>query len=178
MSSCTRLVTLEDASALAGLITANRAFLEPWSPRRDEEYFTVDGQRDNIQGALEAHSQGKILPHLILDDSHRVVGAITLNGIVRGPLESCSLGYWVGEAYNGRGLATRAVGEILTIAFDQLGLHRVQAETLLHNFASQKVLERHGFVRYGMAPKYLHIGGAWQDHIMFQKVNDEHRFED
>ena len=49
------------------------------------------------------------------------------------------------------------------VAFGELGLHRLQAETLLDNVASQKVLERNGFVRIGMAPTYLKIAGRWQD---------------
>ena len=57
------------------------------------------------------------------------------------------------------------------MAFGELGLHRIQAETLLHNIRSQRVLERGGFVRIGMAPAYLNIAGTWQDHILYQVVN-------
>lgn len=53
---------------------------------------------------------------------------------------------------------------------DVLGLHRLQAETLVHNIASQRVLEKNGFSRYGMAPEYLKIDGAWQDHLMYQRI--------
>lgn len=61
--------------------------------------------------------------------------------------------------------------ELLDVAFRDLGLHRVQAETLLHNVASQRVLARNGFVRYGTAPQYLRIAGRWQDHAMFQALD-------
>lgn len=64
-----------------------------------------------------------------------------------------------------------AVREIVRVAFEELGLHRVRAETLLHNVRSQRVLERNGFVRFGMAPRYLNIAGRWQDHAMYQVVN-------
>jgi ribosomal-protein-alanine N-acetyltransferase len=57
------------------------------------------------------------------------------------------------------------------IAFTRLGLHRVQAETLLDNIGSQRVLERNGFERIGMAPAYLRIAGRWQDMILFQVLN-------
>jgi ribosomal-protein-alanine N-acetyltransferase len=36
--------------------------------------------------------------------------------------------------------------------------------------ASQRVLERNGFVRYGLAPAYLEIAGRWQDHVMYQAL--------
>ena len=73
---------------------------------------------------------------------------------------------------NGRGLATVAVAELVAIAFDELGLQRIAAGTLLHNARSQSVLERNGFARYGMAPAMVHIAGQWQDHVMFQRLND------
>ena len=54
-----------------------------------------------------------------------------------------------------------------------LGLHRVQAETVLANVASQRVLDRAGFERYGLAPGHLRIAGRWQDHLMFQRLNED-----
>lgn len=167
----TRLITLDDVPELTDLIIAGREFLAPWEPVRPEEYFTVDGQIIVTERLLGLHEQGTSLPHVILDDSGRIVGRITLNEIVQGPFQSCSLGYWVGASENGRGLATAAVREFLCVAFDELGLHRVQAGTLVHNVRSQRVLEKNGFVRYGMAPTYLLIAGEWQDHILFQLIN-------
>lgn len=171
--NATRLVTLDDVRVLAGLVRVNRGFLAPWEPIRGDDYFTADGQHAAIAAALALHEQGSALPHVILDDCGRVVGRITLNGIVRGPFQSCSMGYWVGAADNGRGLATGAVRDIMRVAFDELGLHRIQAETLLHNVGSQRVLERNGFVRIGMAPTYLKIAGKWQDMAMYQVVRPD-----
>lgn len=166
----TRLVASEDAPALAEMLRVNREFLAPWEPLRSEDYFTADGQHAVIRNDLHQYEQGSKLPHVILDDSGQVLGRITLNGIVRGPFQSCSMGYWVSAGHNGRGFATRAVREMVRIAFEELGLHRVQAETLLHNTRSQRVLRRNGFVQFGMAPEYLHIAGRWQDHAMYQVV--------
>jgi len=174
----TRLVTLDDAPILAELARANRDFMAPWEPVRSDDYFTVDGQRNVIGKVLELHHNGSALPHVILANSTRansgrVVGRITLNGIVRGAFQSCSVGYWVSAADNGRGMASAAVREILDVAFKQLDLHRVQAEILPHNIASQRVLERNGFVRFGLAPAYLNIAGRWQDHIMYQVLKPQ-----
>ncbi len=168
--SATRLVTLDDVRAMAHLLRVNRDFLAPWQPIQNDAYFTDDGQRAVIHDALVRHEQGSVLPHVILDESGRVVGRITLSGIVRGAFQSCSLGYWVSAADNGRGLATAAVHDIIGMAFEDLRLHRIQAETLPHNVRSQRVLERNGFVRFGVAPAYLNIAGKWQDHVLYQVV--------
>jgi [ribosomal protein S5]-alanine N-acetyltransferase len=168
--SATRLVTLGDVPVLAELLRVNRDFLAPWEPVRSDGYFTVAGQRAVIQDMLAQYQQGYVLPHVILDESGRVAGRITLSGIVRGPFQSCSVGYWVSAADNGRGLATAAVRDIMGVAFGALALHRIQAETLPHNVRSQRVLERNGFARIGMAPAYLNIAGRWQDHVLYQAV--------
>ncbi len=80
------------------------------------------------------------------------------------------VGYWVDGDYAGRGLAFAAVHAIVDMARDELGLHRIEASTLLHNVASQRVLLKAGFQHIGMAPRYLQISGKWQDHNLYQVV--------
>jgi ribosomal-protein-alanine N-acetyltransferase len=164
----TRLVADGDAAALAELSSASREFLAPWEPVRDEAYYTIDGQREVVAKLLSQHAEGTHLPHVILDADGAVAGRITLNGIVRGPFLSCSVGYWVDQRRTGRGLATQALAEIMRVAFDELGLHRIQGETLVDNVGSQRVLEHCGFERIGFAPAYLKIAGRWQDCILHQ----------
>jgi ribosomal-protein-alanine N-acetyltransferase len=169
----TRLIEVDDAAELSEALNANRSFLAPWEPEYPPDFLTPDGQRIMIAAALRAHDAGEMVPHVVTLDG-QIIGRITLSNIVRSALQSGSLGYWIAEAHNGRGHATAAVGRMCAVAFDELGLHRVEAGTLLHNGGSQRVLERNGFSRYGLAPRYLRIGGEWQDHVLFQRL---HPFE-
>jgi ribosomal-protein-alanine N-acetyltransferase len=169
----TRLLEPDDAPALAELLRASRDFLAPWEPVRRDDYFTVDGQRAVVRDALARYGQGTMLPHVILNGSGAVTGRVNVNDMVRGAFQSGNLGYWVSAADNGRGLATAAVRHIIDVSFGELGLHRLQAGTLLHNVGSQRVLERNGFVRFGMAPAYIRIAGQWQDHFLYQLVRSE-----
>lgn len=162
-------MTLDDVPALTQQLKLNRDFLAPFEPVRDDEYYTEAGQMVVVQGALRHHDEGITAPYVILDQGH-LVGRITLSEIVRGPLQSCSLGYWVAESENGRGLASTAVRDVLRLAFEDFGLHRVQAGTLPHNLRSQRVLERNGFVRIGVAPQMLRIAGRWQDQVLYQVI--------
>ena len=167
-----RLVRPSDSAALAELQIRNRSYLAPWEPVRPEAHFSVAGQSADVEAALARHERQEAVPFVILDDDGTVVGRLTLSGIVRGALQSCAVGYWVAEPRTGKGIATEAVSAALDHAFRDLGLHRVQAETLVSNAASQRVLERNGFTRYGLAPRYLRIAGKWQDHVMFQRLAD------
>ena len=58
-------------------------------------------------------------------------------------------------------------------AFGRLGLHRLEAGTLVDNVASQRVLEKNGFELIGLARNYLHIAGAWRDHLLFQRTAED-----
>jgi ribosomal-protein-alanine N-acetyltransferase len=60
------------------------------------------------------------------------------------------------------------VREIVTAAFERLGLHRIEASTQLPNVGSQRVLERCGFTRIGVAPRYLKVDGDWKDVALYQ----------
>lgn len=104
--------------------------------------------------------------------SARIVGRVNLSDIVRGVFLNANLGYWVDGELQGRGLATAAVGAALHHA-REAGLHRVQAGTLVHNLGSQAVLERNGFERFGLAPRYLRIAGEWRDHVLFQRLLED-----
>jgi ribosomal-protein-alanine N-acetyltransferase len=48
----------------------------------------------------------------------------------------------------------------------------VQAETLLDNARSQRVLAKNGFTGIGMAPGMIRIAGRWRDHLLFQRLRD------
>lgn len=109
---------------------------------------------------------------MILDEELRVVGRIIFSGNTYGAFQSCNMSYWVAHESNGRGFATDAVRAMTAFAFNELGLHRVQAETLIPNVRSQRVLERVGFARYGMSPAFLKFAGRWHDHRLYQLLTD------
>jgi ribosomal-protein-alanine N-acetyltransferase len=158
----TRPLAAEDADELAALLAENRDWLAPREPAREERFFTDAGQRERIE------SEDSHVFAILADD--RIAGTVTLSNIVRGPFQSASLGYWVAERLNGRGLATRAVGEVVEVAFRDLGLHRLEAATLVDNVPSQRVLEKNRFELIGLARRYLRIAGEWSDHMLFQRT--------
>jgi ribosomal-protein-alanine N-acetyltransferase len=164
-----RPLAVSDAAGLAAAYRRNRRHLAPWEPDRADEFFSTAGQAAVIQGKLNLYEQGTEVPW-VLATTQGIVGTITLSGIVRGPFLNANLGYWVDEACTGKGIASGAVAAVVNMATNELGLHRIQAATLVHNAASQAVLKRSGFERIGVAPSYLQIAGEWQEHELFQSI--------
>jgi ribosomal-protein-alanine N-acetyltransferase len=155
----------QDAEELYAIRVANDPYLARFEPAREPGWLSVEGQHAMIAAPGPER-------FAIVDDG-AIVGTIALSNIVRGFLQSANVGYWVARDRQGRGLATRAVAEVLRVAFDELGLHRVEAGTLVDNIASQRVLEKNSFTRIGVARRYLHIAGDWRDHILFERLADD-----
>lgn len=165
-----RLVESGDAAAYAAAYDANRAHLAHWDPVRDESFYTVEWHRALVVQYLRDHADGRAARFVLVGDDGRILGVANIANIVRGAFHSADLGYWVDASLVGRGVMSRAVAVVIDHARSELGLHRLQAATLLDNSASQRVLLRNGFEQFGLAPKYLRIAGEWQDHLLFQRI--------
>jgi ribosomal-protein-alanine N-acetyltransferase len=104
-----------------------------------------------------------------------LLGGLSISNVRRGVAQAASVGYWIGAPHVGRGHMTDAVKAVLPFAFVTLGLHRLEAACLPHNYPSARVLQKAGFKREGMARRYLKINGLWQDHDLFALLQDDAR---
>lgn len=164
-----RRLDVLDAPGLTAAYVRNRDYLLPWEPARPEAFYSIDGQQDAVARNVAEQASGRGY-FWVLADGPDIVGRISLNNLIRGAFLSGDLGYWVAEGHQGRGVASAAVEAVCRMATIDLGLHRIQAGTLIDNVGSQKVLERCLFTRIGVAPRYLRINDRWQDHILFQRI--------
>ena len=77
------------------------------------------------------------------------------------------MGYWIGESFWNKGIATKAVSMISEYAFEKLGLNRIYAKVFDPNVASMKVLEKCGYLLEGISKNAV---------IKNNRVLDEHRY--
>jgi ribosomal-protein-alanine N-acetyltransferase len=161
-----------DVEDLGAYWERNRAHLSPTQPLRDDSFWTVDGQRQRLERASHDIAVGRMIPFLVREDGV-LVAEVTLSDLTRGAFCSSHLGYSVDGERLRRGIASWAVEAVVGMAFTDLGLHRLQAAAMVDNVASQRVLQRCGFDRIGVAAGYLAIAGRWADHVLWQRINAE-----
>lgn len=168
-----RPLAVDDGAGLADAYARNRAHLAPWEPLRDETYFSARQQDLLVARTLQDVAAGRSAAYVLVAESGRIAGRVNLSDIVRGVFLSAHLGYWIDQSFAGRGHMRRAVAEVCALGRDRIGLHRIQAATMLGNTASQRVLTANGFTPIGTAERYLRIAGEWQDHLLFQRILED-----
>jgi RimJ/RimL family protein N-acetyltransferase len=136
-------------------------------PFDEEELRTV--MRDLIP---DLRARGVLCPYVIEDTADgSILGGVTLRHFdpMRGVIE---IGYWLFARARGRGLATRAVRAAAREIFAS-GLWRIEAHVRIGNDASERVLERAGFMREGVQRRLLRHGGQRVDATGFSLLADE-----
>jgi ribosomal-protein-alanine N-acetyltransferase len=103
----------------------------------------------------------------------RFVGQLTLGNIVRRAFCSTYAGYWIDEAVAGRGIMPTALALAVDHAFQAGGLHRIEVNIRPENKASRRVVEKLGFREESYHAKYLHIDGAWRDHVGYAITTED-----
>jgi [ribosomal protein S5]-alanine N-acetyltransferase len=103
----------------------------------------------------------------------RLVGQVTLGNVVRRAFCSAYAGYWVDARLAGRGVIPTALALAVDHAFSHGGLHRIEVNIRPENAASRRVVEKLGFREEAYHPRYLHIDGAWRDHVGYALTTED-----
>ena len=145
---------------------SNVEWLAPWEATHPEGAGRTLTFGSMVRGFDREARAGRMLP-LVIDVDGRLVGQVTVSGIVWGSLRSGQIGYWIDRLAAGRGITPAAVAMMVDHCFFSLGMHRLEVNIRPENVASLRVVEKLGFRPEGIRRKYLHIDGAWRDHATF-----------
>lgn len=161
-----RPLVLEDGPTFQSVRRANSAWLEPWdatAPDPDAPPRTFE----DLVAQYDADGRlGRSLP-LVIEADGRLVGQMSMGSIVWGSFRSCFAGYWVSRSVAGQLVTPTALATAGDHLISSVGLHRVEVNIRPENTASLAVVRKVGFREEGLRPSYLHIAGAWRDHLSF-----------
>jgi len=149
-------------------------FLQPWEPVWPSDDLTKAAYRKRVKSCHIDLSDGTGYPFFIFDaESDELLGGVNLTHIRKGVIQSCTLGYWIGEKYAQKGMMTKALLRLLPYIFLTLKLHRIEAACLPANEASIRLLQKTGFQYEGLARNYLYINGQWRDHNLYALLRSD-----
>ncbi|WP_189338076.1 GNAT family N-acetyltransferase [Halomonas elongata] len=160
------------AASLFDAVDASRSTLRAWLPWVDATR-AVDDSRAFIDSAMQEWQAGTAMHFAILWRGE-LAGACGFNRIVASR-RMAALGYWLSHDVTGHGIITACVRELLTLGFDELGLHRVELHCGEHNLRSRAVAERLGFTEEGRLRECEWIGEDPVTHVVYGILAHEAR---
>lgn len=164
----------EAAEAALAYVTENRVHLAPWEPTPGADFFTVEYWRSRLQRNQDELREDRGLRLMLRrreDPDGAILGVANFSQFWRGPFQACYLGYSLAAAEQGKGLMVEALRPAIRHVFDELAFHRIMANHMPENERSRRLLSRLGFTVEGFARQYLHIDGAWRDHVLTSLTN-------
>ncbi|MDR1998456.1 MAG: GNAT family N-acetyltransferase [Frankiaceae bacterium] len=164
-----------DARAWSEQRMRNEQWLTQWEPTSAlswERRHSPGAWRPMVRALSRAATAGAACPFMI-DYGGRLVGQISVSGVTHGVLRCASIGYWVDSAVAGRGIAPTALALAIDHCLSAVQLHRIEVAIRPENAASLRVAAKLGLRREGYFERYLDIGGAWRDHVIFAITVEE-----
>lgn len=166
-----RILTPEDAEELTEYYIRNKEHLSSFEPTRENDFYTTKVQKSILNDNYNQFLNGTAIDFGIFNDK-KLIGKLRISNILYGIVKSGVLGYSIDKEEQGKGIMKLSVNAVVEYAFDELGIHRVEASALIDNEKSKSVLKACGFKELGVNEKYLFINGSWKDHITFFKIDE------
>lgn len=163
-----RPIRLRDGVAWSRLRLRDEVHLAPWEPSLPGPWAQRNavaewpGRWMALRGMARS---GVSLPFALTVDGE-FAGQVVVGNVVREPLLSAYVGYWIGTHAAGGGATTAAVALAVDHSFSRVGLHRIEATVQPENARSRRVLEKLGFREEGLLRRYLEVRGDWRDHLV------------
>jgi [ribosomal protein S5]-alanine N-acetyltransferase len=142
-----------------------------WDNVRD--YFPHPYTRKKAEEWVSLHHQKRPVTHYAIEVDGKLAGGISL--LPKEDIYRCSaeIGYWIGEAFWGRGIASEAIRQLLEITWKQYPeLVRLYAEVFPANIGSSRALEKNGFALESVRKNSCIKNGVIGDDLVFVKLRD------
>jgi ribosomal-protein-serine acetyltransferase len=163
-----RPVTISDSSALYRLIDCNRAGLMEWLPWATAGYSETDLVK--FLAEREAENASRAALTLAIRADGAICGSIAMHPIdqIR---KSSSIGYWLDARHKGRGIATDACRALVTEAFTEYGIHRMEIRCAAGNDRSAAIPLRLGFREEALLREAELLHGRFVDLRLFSMLS-------
>lgn len=153
----------------------NREVFEQYEADRSQNFYTLSYQKALLHCEYNLAIKQSAARFWVYEKTcpERIIGTVSLQDIRRGFCQSCGLGYKFDQRVWRRGYAKESIAQCIWIAFREMNLHRIEAQTLPENEASRKLLEGLGFAWEGTKRQGVKLHGTWRDHEVYALLAEE-----
>lgn len=165
-----RLFEFQEAGELFWLVDSNRLYLRQWLPWVDgmhsaEQFYAVIQMWQRQFYEKDSYQLGIRYRGIL-------AGCISLHGIDWSNSQA-SIGYYLSEKMQGKGITSKAVKAVINHAFKDLSLNRIEIRCGKDNYKSQRIPERLGFYREGIIRDGEYLNGRFHDLIVYGLLSRE-----
>lgn len=170
-----KILSPEYAAVINQFYLDNKQFLEPFEPKRPQNFYTTDFHSSNLHCEYNAFLKLSYFRYWLFlkEDSDEPIGSVCFSNILRGAFHKCMLGYKLAEKHCQKGYMLEALSALIPIILKDLKLHRIEAYVQPDNFPSIRLLSKLDFKEEGYLQKYAEIQGSWTDHLIFSYLKEE-----
>lgn len=147
----------EDLEKLFEFELENRAYFEGMVPSRGDDYYNFEIFKQRNTALIDEQAQGLSYFYLIKNKEGLILGRMNLVDIEMSQALG-HIGYRVGKAYTGKGIANIALNLLLETT-TELGIRQISAKTTTNNIASQRILVKNGFLYVSTADEEFKMNG-------------------
>ena len=134
-----RPVSIQDCAELYHVIDTNRAFLRRWLPWPDK-IINIESEKAAIENIIQGRQANKAMVYVITLNS-KIIGSIGFN-FVNWKKSVASIGYWLVKEYNGNGIMTQCVKQLISVAFETLNVDHIHISADSDNTKSRAIPQR------------------------------------
>jgi ribosomal-protein-serine acetyltransferase len=130
------------------LVDSNRTHLREWLPFVDDYRSVVDATRFITRNREEQNDKTGLIAGIWAEES--LAGVVTFD-YIDWSNRTALIGFWLGNSFQGKGIMTRACIALVDLAFNEMGLNRVEISCAVENRRCRLVPERLGFGQEGIS---------------------------
>lgn len=147
---------IEDKEAFISAMQRSQSLHHPWvkSPTTAKEF-------DEYFQRFQPPSQRSFL---VCDAVENIVGVFNVSEIVLGLFQNAYLGFYAVADFSGKGYMSAGLKLVLVKVFNELKLHRIEANIQPDNVQSIQLIKKNGFRYEGFSPRYLKFDNEWRGH--------------
>ena len=169
------LLNEDHAQAMFKLIDFNRAHLKVWLPWVGHMQ-SVENFIDHIADCKKKETEGTDYAFAIRMNDE-MIGRIGIHNIdLRNKI--ASLGYWLADGYQGKGIITKASRELTNHCFHELGMNRIEIKCATGNSKSRAIAEKLHFKKEGILRQAELVNGEFLDLCVYSMLKEEWKLED